>query len=323
MPGTGATTYASFAATHEDRLVCSVMSECGLSRAAASRVAAAVLPAAAERTFATCGAAYGWLRVAARHHAAGSEHWAEAADAALGHADSALVALAGLSATDRELLRLRYVDGLLPDALAERTGLSVAEVLAGLDRARAATRAVTSATAAPAVPEPRAPEQGVSALVSAPRAAAVAVLAAAALLTGSGGRTTPPVAGSPHLPVIDSVAPRTFDAPDAAGPAVAIGRRGVAPVPATAAGVPDVVVRDLGNVPDEPGPGPGTCRTRQCTGGGNGFVDELHVAVPKQVGDATGTRELVVKEFAGDYVHLCDVLTPVPAGAARCVRNQH
>jgi DNA-directed RNA polymerase specialized sigma24 family protein len=212
MPEAG-TTFASFAATHEDRLVRSVMSEIGLSHAEAAAVAREVLPAAFQRTFATCGAAYGWLRVAARHRAAGSDRWAAAADAALGHADSALVVLAGLSHEDRELLRLRYVDGLLPAALAERTGRTLAEVQDGLDRASAAARAVTcepEADLAQRIPAPRMPARG-----SLPRFAAAAALAALALLSAGVTPSSPPLAGEPFRPAFDPMTPVTTTAADA------------------------------------------------------------------------------------------------------------
>ena len=313
MPEAG-TTFASFAATHEDRLVRSVMSEIGLSHAEAAAVAREVLPAAFQRTFATCGAAYGWLRVAARHRAAGSDRWAAAADAALGHADSALVVLAGLSHEDRELLRLRYVDGLLPAALAERTGRTLAEVQDGLDRASAAARAVTcepEADLAQRIPAPRMPARG-----SLPRFAAAAALAALALLSAGVTPSSPPLAGEPFRPAFDPMTPVTTTAADA--PEAVTARpayRTVAGPAATSLGSP------VRTVPiDDPDTGQIT-PCRGCPGSGSNFADELHVGVPKEVGDATGQREVVVKDVAGEVVHFCDAFAPVPGAVARCERR--
>ncbi|HVF03897.1 MAG TPA: hypothetical protein VNA20_03575 [Frankiaceae bacterium] len=311
----GAATFASFAATHEDRLVRSVMSESGLSPDAAAAVAADVLPAAYERSFASCGAAYGWLRVAARHRAAGSTGWADAADTALCRADAARAVLAGLPAVDRELIRLRFVDGVLPDALAERFGLDLDDVLARLDRGCAAARAVGEATDATPVPLPRRAEPSG---FSAPRAAAAAALVAAAVL---GGVQSPPA----HPPLANAPFPSTLALPRsvaaAADEVVAATPAGrAAAVAAAATRTTSARVVDLGAPPADTEPP--TC-LRNCGGSGGGFVDELHVTVPKQVADATGQREVVVEEAAGDLAHLCDVLAPVPAGTARCVRREH
>ncbi len=313
MPGYD-TAYAPFIATHEDRLVCSLVSESGLSPAAARAVAADVLPAAHARSFASDGAAYGWLRVAARHRAAGSPGWADAADAAVAAAlGGSAAALAGLSAADRELLRLRYVEGLLPAALAARLGVAEAEVRARLDRARGtATRSLTKPRTL-AVPLPRA-------------AAALAAAAAAAFVSFGGGvspGSPPALARRAPAPYADAALPQPV-VPVASGeePAAANGR---------------VTVRPPGAV-DVPGRTPVVAPPRRPGDDGDGsgggcrsgcrpptvLTDELHIHVPSEIADVVGQKEVVVEQqVAQDVVSVCETVPAIPAGVASCVPARH
>lgn len=262
MPGTDAA-FAAFVATHEERLVRSLVSEAGLSRAAAAAVAADVLPVAFGRDLATSGAAYGWLRVAARHRAAGSADWAGAADAALVQALPAAAALAALPAEDRELLRLRFAEGVPAEEIAARIGAPVAEVTSRLDAAVAAT--------ALALPRRRLP-------VSIPRlAAAAAVVAAAVVIAGapdSGNGARRPLADGPS-PAWRVAAPAEVLPPEAATPGT-LPVRTVVPLPGPAAVVVAGVPGD-----DDPASPPSTpCRT--C--GKNGPAAGLHVYLPADGG---------------------------------------
>jgi DNA-directed RNA polymerase specialized sigma24 family protein len=292
--------YASFTATHEERLVRSLVAETGLPHARAKAVAAAVLAGAWERgvTFPD-GAAYGWLRVAARHFAADpTSAWGDAADAAVAQAHSAAVALAALPPSQRELLRLRYVDGLLPAAIAERLGTSVADVRSRLDSARTgATRRIARPTVTPYLRT---------------LAAAALAAAAAATLIPTSGQSTP-------------LAP-----PAAAGlPSYALPHAGLDPVdavrhldPATHAmgAVRADASYDEVVVPDEAVPAALPCRLpKTCLGeekmpGKNAIV----VNVPDQVGDVTGENEVVVKQDSRIPMDLCDTMPSPPAGVARC-----
>ena len=301
-----AAAYAPFVALHEARLVRSLVSESGLSPAAAASVAAGVLPVAYERSFASDGAAYGWLRVAARHLVAGTAAWADAADAALSAADLAAGALACLPAQDRELLRLRYVEGVRPAVLAARLGVTEDDVLARLDSARDAASA-----AEPAVAD-----------VSMPRAAAALVCAAAAafLFVGAGL----PGIGGPAGAV--SGRPVALD-PPRAGTSVAD------PVPAVDRG--DIPVRGRGVTPavaprrtDRDAPGrrtPGrdggctTCGTKK-------LPDELRVRIPSEVAEVLGEPDgevSVTFEAMPENVAVCDTVPAIPVGVASCVPGEH
>jgi DNA-directed RNA polymerase specialized sigma24 family protein len=301
-----AAAYAPFVALHEARLVHSLVSESGLSPAAAASVAADVLPVAYERSFASDGAAYGWLRVAARHFLAGTAAWADAADAALSSADLAAGALACLPAQDRELLRLRYVEGVLPADLAARLGVSEADVLARLDSARDAT-----AGSEPAVAD-----------VSLPRAAAALACAAAAafLFVGAG------------LPGLGSPAGAVPGRPVALDPP-RLGTSVAEPVPAVDRGdlpvrtpaVPAVVaqrraVRDPAapRTPDRDAGCP-TCGSKK-------LPDELRVRIPAEVAEALGVPDSEVSvtfEAAPDDVAVCDTVPAIPVGVASCVPGEH
>ncbi|HWL37726.1 MAG TPA: hypothetical protein VNQ77_16180 [Frankiaceae bacterium] len=301
-----AVAYAPFVALHEARLVRSLVSESGLSPAAAASVAADVLPLAYERSFASDGAAYGWLRVAARHLVAGTAAWAEAADAALSSADLAAGALACLPAQDRELLRLRYVEGVLPAALAARLGVSEDDVLARLDSARGA--AAGSEPAAADVSMPRA-------------AAALACAAAAAFLFVGGGLpgTGSPTGAMPGRPV-------ALDPPR-------LGTSVAEPVPAVdpadrpvRTSVVEPVVSPRRTVRDTPGtrkPNPDgectTCNTKK-------LPDELRVRVPSEVAEVIGDRDgevSVTFEAAPEDVAICDTVPAIPVGVASCVPGEH
>ena len=316
MPQHGET-FGSFAATHEDRLVRSLMSETGLPHAAAARVAADVLPVAYERRFATCGAAYGWLRVAARHHAAGSPTWSDAADTALGCADSALSVLAALPAADRELLRLRYVDGLRPETLAARLGVGVDDVVARLDRAQAAAASALPAPRPPADPKAE-PARRVPA-VSVPRlAAAVAAVAAALVATGGHAPPAVPPVASDTLPAFNLPGPGTGTGGDPAGPVPASERRGQLVVVPASAGRPGTTLTPPGGHPQRP---PSGTRCRHSCGNVR-LNDELHVRVPKDVSERLGQEEVVIKQDVGsEHVHICDVLDPLPREHADCRRG--
>jgi RNA polymerase sigma-70 factor (ECF subfamily) len=151
----------AFVALHEQRLVGSLTSDTGLSAADARALAADLLARAYDRgvTFESAAETYAWLRVCARRlaldllrvrrgGAALADPWADAAEAAdlalmgtrLGAAQRVLAALPD---AQREVLRLRYVDGLRPPAIAERLSLPVSTVEALLVAGRgAATRAL-------------------------------------------------------------------------------------------------------------------------------------------------------------------------------------
>jgi DNA-directed RNA polymerase specialized sigma24 family protein len=290
--------YASFAAAHETRLACSLVAETGLPRERAAAVAAEVLPAAFERSFASDGAAYGWLRVAARHLAAGSPTWADAADTALGRAEFAAAAFAGLPSRDRELLRLRYVEGLLPDAVAARLGLTVADVVAGIERARAlAARSLPRRTHAVSVPR-------------AVAAAALGVAAAAFLVAGPPHAVLPPAAARtlPSFADIEVPVASSREPVPAADRTRALATRGTA-VPGDVTPRPPVDA----DPPDTP------CDT--C--GGRNLVDTLAVAVPDPVQPVLGEDELEVEQAAGrEHVKFCDTI-PANSPGVRCIRTEH
>lgn len=296
--------YTAFRAAHEERLVRSLVSESGLTRTAAAAVVADVLPAAYGRRFASSGAAYGWLRVAARHRASGSDAWADSADAALVQARLAATALAGLPAADRDLLRLRYVEGVPAEALATRLGVPVATVLATLDRAVSA--------AAGSIPAPR--RQHLD--VPLPRVAAALALAAAAVFL-KGGAPAPvadenwawspspsysvPVAGADPVDLVPEVAPVALDRPSV-----------------VAQRTPRAVTPVRPDPPVKPGDGCiGSC------GNTGSLTNSLKVAVPAGLHDVVGDDELEVDQPVGnEYVALCDAFPSVPAGTMKCVRER-
>ena len=293
--------FAAFVAAHEDRLVRSLVSETTLPASAAAEVVDEVLPVAYERRFATDGAAYGWLRVAARHHAAGSPAWSDAADAALVQAHLAAAALSRLPAADRDLLRLRFVDGLLPAAVAERLGVSVPEVLARLDRASAA-----AARALPAHDRQTSP-------IPLPRVAAAVILVVAAVFVGGRGGSplVPPVAAAPVPTYTDAVP--TGSTPDVEVPArsgpVAVAIRARAHAGDASVVVP---VGEPERIDQDGSPGCRRCPPRR-------LADELHVKLPTEVGDRVGRRELVVPQAAGnEHVALCATVPAMPEGPASC-----
>ena len=281
----------------------SLASESGLSRATASAVAAEVLPVAYARTFASPGAAYGWLRVAARHRACDSAGWAEAADAALVHGRIAAAAVAGLPAADRELLRLRYAEGLPAEEVAARTGSDTAAVQARLDAAVATATAVPSPRKAPAD-------------VTLPRVLAAAALALGAAMlrpglpapvaddTWAGSRApafSVPAAGRD---AVDSV-PLPGDGPATVTPGIPAGDV-VAPAP------PAPRAPGADDTDDD---GTGSC-AKGCV-----RIDRIHVDVPEQLEPVTGDEITVEQTFASEVVAVCDTFPAVPAGVLQCERG--
>jgi DNA-directed RNA polymerase specialized sigma24 family protein len=297
--------YASFEATHEERLVRSLVAETRLPRARATLVAREVLACAWERgvTFPD-GAAYGWLRVAARHRAADpSSAWADAADAAVAQAHEAAEAIATLAPSERELLRLRYVDGLLPAAIADRLGTTVADVRARLDAARSGTARRLAAR---------------HGLVPYVRPFAVAALAAAAAATlfSPAARTSPlrppVVAGGPSY-----VLPRAGSEP--------LDASSHAPLPVQAVGGDRMnAAYDATTVavPYAPPPPRHPCRlSRTCLPGDDVGPDTLVVPLPKQVGDKTGKPEVTVP-LTDVPVRVCEKMPDAPpGGVVRCERG--
>lgn len=293
--------YAAFAAMHRERLVRSLVAETGLPRARAQAVAAEVLAAAWERgvTFPD-GAAYGWLRVAARHRAADpaagpASDWAAAADAAVAHAHDAVAALADLPPAERELLRLRYVEGLLPAAIADRLGTTVAEVRQRLDRAMTgATRRLTRRrTVAPYVR---------------PSLAALLVAAAAVSLVGTtshqGSRRPPTAAGVPSY----GGAPLALDPVDAASSSVH---------PVTVAAVPPHVSEPVSVSPDD-------ADDSSSAGHGCGLTcgvpdsDQVVIVVPAQLTAVLGDE--IARPVPTGFCHTF----PMPAPTvAQCVSGGH
>jgi DNA-directed RNA polymerase specialized sigma24 family protein len=300
MPG-----YAAFAATHAERLVRSLVAETGLPRAAAQEIADDVLARAWERgvTFPD-GAAYGWLRVAARHRAADpTSAWAEAADTALVQATEAVSALAALPAGDRALLRLRYVEGLLPTAIAERLGTTAADVLDRLDRAHTgAARGLT--------PRPR-----VSAILR--PVAAVALGGATAmsfLLTGAH-------TGAP-LPPSAAARPAYGSTPLDNDPVDAVSHDGTTRGQAAAVAddlLPAIDVSDLGGLTDDEPGGARRCALRAgCVTPPKVAPNQIHVPLPGTVGQVYGHPDYVVPDAVPASM-FCDTVPAPPAGVAKCV----
>ncbi len=296
--------YAAFAATHEERLVRSLVAETGLPRASAQAVAREVLAVAWERgvTFPD-GAAYGWLRVAARHCAADpASAWAAAADTALVQAPDAVAALAALPADDRALLRLRYVEGLLPAAIAERLGTTAADVLDRLDRAR--TGAARGFARRPRVMA-----------VLRPVAAVALGASAAATLLLSGARTGVPLppyaAGQPAYGTAPLVTEPVDAAPHVAPPAPVV-------VIDSSRSSNGADLRVPGGDDDGDLHQPRKCALpKTCLPKNRVRPDEIHVPLPTEVGEVYGNDEVVVENTAP--VAVCDNVPSPPAGVAKCV----
>jgi hypothetical protein len=222
----------------------------------------------------------------------------------VGRADDAAAALAGLSPADRDLLRLRYAEGLLPATLADRLGLTVAEVDARIDRARAAAaRALTARRTFP---------------VPLPRAAAALALAAAAVFYGGGVHLpsfAPPASAAPAPLALDAPRPRT--PADTAVPTAASGD--LAGSGSTAGGSGATAPGSRGTPSGDQDPSlPHTCKVT-CTGP---IVDELHITLPTDVG---GHRDVVLPADTASKlgVPVCDTVTAIPAGVAKCEPAEH
>jgi DNA-directed RNA polymerase specialized sigma24 family protein len=324
---------AEYAALHESRLVDSLVAETGLPHADAAAIAWDVVRRAHERgtpagtsTAATSTAAtYAWLRVAARHRAldelrarqggpTGSwDDAAAAADQALANAlgKARVAALDGLSADEREVLRLRYVDGLLPAAIAERLGTTTDAVDARLDRARSgAARTLRRARTA-------ARRRFALTRVGAP-AAGIAIAVAGILALDFSGVTTP---GQQPRAVRAAEPPTTIsltgDDPAATAP------HGTAAAPyghaTTTDGVTDPADVALPTDPNAPDGGAdkppcnGICTNKK-------IADSVHVPLPQQARDATGRDDLEVDMV----VPVCSAIPARPPGeVARCVPGSH
>lgn len=306
-----------------DQLAASLVAETGLSPDAADAIAAEVRGHARERGFTCAAEAYAWLRVAARRRAldtlldgaggpAGT--WADAAEAAdqalVRIRDAAAGALDALPADEREVLRLRYVEGLLPDAIATRLGTTADTVHDRLAAARAdAARALR-------------PDRS-RALRDAVRPLGAAVAAAAALLTFVGT----PQAPSPTVPRGRAADAPAFALPvpgqrDAAEPVAAV-ERGTTAFSASAfvpAHVDDV----------RPDTGGGSSHTSACgtlkhatCGGAVETPEEIHVVIPGAARGPGGDRDVVIKQDKLPFSVCSKVPAAPPPDVASCQPARH
>jgi RNA polymerase sigma factor (sigma-70 family) len=319
---------AEYAALHESRLVDSLVAETGLPHADAAAIAWDVVRRAHERgtPAASAAATYAWLRVAARHRAldelrarqggpAGSwDDAAAAADQALATAlgtTRAATPLDGLSADEREVLRLRYVEGLLPAAIAERLGTTTDAVDARLDRARSgAAHALRRARIA-------ARRRFALTRVGAP-AAGIALAIAGILALDFSGVTAPT-----HQPrAVQAVEPPTVLALTGDDPA-AVAPHGTAAAPYSPAIATDGVAVPTDVVgPTDSGTPDGGDDGHACNGicTNKKIADSVHVPLPQQARDATGRDDLEVDMV----VPVCSSLPARPPGeVARCVPGSH
>ena len=198
-----------------------------------------------------------------------------------------------LPATHRRVLVLRYVDGLAPDAVADRLAVTENEVVDLLATARTELLRPTR----PHVARPAGLTAVGVALVLTTLTHAPSGVRVPAQATPLPGAVTYVVGGDALLPAADAM--------DAAGTDIGTGLvRGVWDVPAVT--VPD---------PRTPGRPTVTCRS-VCLPKSPKSGDSLRVALPGPVGDTVGTQELSVEQ---EEVPMCENVPAAPAGVARCV----